>query len=210
MYFIQKSNAKSSSRRQLAIEGVQDGILLLPGHRYRRVLSVSSVNFELKSEAEQDALIETYQSFLNSLGSSIQILVRTREMDMAAYVSDIQQRLHGETEEVYRLQLEEYCRFIQSLVNNNKILSRKFYVIVKFDSDAAVDFTIVKDQLAQLVDIVSKGLARLGMQSQPLNSLAVLNLFYSFYNEPLAKRQPLIEEALDYLHSMYVTNEANA
>lgn len=207
MYFIQKSNTKSSSRRQLAIEGVEDGILMLPGFRYRRVLHVSSINFELKSEAEQDALIETYQSFLNSLGCSIQILVRTREMDMATYVSDLRQRLQGETEAVYRDQLEEYCCFIQSLINNNRILSRKFYVILQYDGDQSVDFAIVQDQLSQLTEIATKGLARLGMQSQSLSSLAVLDLFYSFYNEPLAKQQPLIDEALDYLHSMYVTNE---
>ena len=60
MSIFRKSNNKTSSRKQIQIKGVKDGILLLPGNKYRAVLELSSINFELKSEAEQDALIETY------------------------------------------------------------------------------------------------------------------------------------------------------
>lgn len=63
MFILQKSNKKVSSRKQIDIEGVRDGILILPDGHYRTVLNASSINFELKSEAEQDALIDTYQSF---------------------------------------------------------------------------------------------------------------------------------------------------
>ena len=76
MFALQKSRSKTSSRSQIAIKGVRDGILMLPGNQYRAVLQVSSLNFELKSEEEQDAIIDTYESFLNSVGSSLQVLIR--------------------------------------------------------------------------------------------------------------------------------------
>ena len=82
MFALQKSKTKASSRAQINIKGVRDGILLLPHNQYRVVLEVSSLNFELKSEEEQDAIIDTYESFLNSVGSNLQILIRTREIDM--------------------------------------------------------------------------------------------------------------------------------
>lgn len=208
MFLLQKSNAKVSSRKQIAIRGVQDGVLLLPGNRYRLVLEVSSVNFELKSEAEQDVLIDTYQSFLNSLACGLQIIVRVREMDMDKYIEDLQVRLAGETEKIYREQIEHYTSFVSSLIATNKILSRHFYVVVPYTGKNETDFDLVKEQLYLNCDIVGKGLARLGMQTSSLSSLEVLDLFYSFYNPGQAKRQPLSTQALQLLHTPYVRAEA--
>jgi hypothetical protein len=74
---LKKSNSISSSRRQINISGVNDGVLILPSFKYRSILQVSSINFELKSEAEQDVVIDTYQSFLNSLAIPLQIVIWT-------------------------------------------------------------------------------------------------------------------------------------
>ena len=79
MSVLQKSNRKASARNQIDISGVRDGALILTHERYRAVLHVSPINFELKSEEERDAIIDTYESFLNSIGTRLQILVRTRE-----------------------------------------------------------------------------------------------------------------------------------
>src|ERR1035437_4113699 len=101
-----KRKTKASSRSQIAIDGARDGILILSNNQYRAILQVSSLNFELKSEDEQDAIIETYERFLNSVGTSLQILIRTREIDMDKYLEDLRERLGSETESIYRHQLE--------------------------------------------------------------------------------------------------------
>lgn len=75
MSILQKSNKKASARQQINIKGVKDGVLMLPRNQYRVVYEVSSINFELKSEDEQDALIDTYESFLNSLPCPLQSLL---------------------------------------------------------------------------------------------------------------------------------------
>src|SRR5574344_683576 len=104
MLGLRKSKKKTSSRNQIAIKGVRDGILMLPNNEYRAILQVSSLNFELRSEDEQDAIIETYESFLNSVGTSLQILVRTREIDMDKYLEDINTRREIETVPIYQQQ----------------------------------------------------------------------------------------------------------
>src|SRR5438045_4119986 len=86
---LQKSRAKASARQQINIRGVNDGVLMLTKGRFRVVLEVSSINFELKSEDEQDALIDTYESFLNSLPCPLQIIIRIRELDMDNYLADL-------------------------------------------------------------------------------------------------------------------------
>lgn len=203
MLGLRKSNSRVSTRRQIAIKGVKDGILLLPGNNYRLVLSISSVNFELKSEAEQDALIDTYQSFLNSLGCDIQILVRIREMDMDKYIAEFNTRVEQEKQKVYKDQLKNYTLFVKSLISTNKILSRQFYVVIP-NVTRDSDFEAIQEELNLNADIVAKGLSRMGMQSRTLSSLEILDLFYSLYNPGQAKRQPITEQTMDLLSRSYL------
>jgi len=203
MSILSKSSRRVSSRRQIDIKGVRDGVLLLPDNQYRVALHVSSVNFELKSEAEQNALIETYQSFLNSLACPLQIIVRVRELDMDKYLEDFKSGLATEQEEVYKTQISNYTEFVASLITTNKILARQFYVIVPFVG-SELDFDLIKEQLSLNTDIVAKGLARLGMQSRQLTSLELLDLFYSFYNPGQAKRQPITKQTLELLGRSYL------
>lgn len=201
MSVFTKSRTKASSRRQIALRGVEADVLLLPANESRAVLRVSALNFELKSEAEQDALIDTYQSFLNSLATDLQILVRVRELDMDKYVADFSRRGELETDPVYKKQAAQYVKFVSQLVTTNKILTRHFYVVVPLSAES--DFSLVCEQLATSVDIVSKGLARMGLHSRRLKSLELLELFYSFYSPLDAKRQPLTSTTLQLLSAGY-------
>lgn len=207
MSVLKKSKTKTSARQQIAIEGVRDGVLILPGNQYRTILEVSSLNFELRSEEEQDAIIDTYESFLNSVGSSLQILVRTREIDMDKYLADLTERLDYEAEEIYRSQLKNYDEFIRSLITTNKILTRHFYIIVPYKPTDKAEFELIREQLNIKLDIVAKGMMRLGMHTTQLTSLEVLDLFYSFYSPAQAKIQPLTDQALQLIHTALVERE---
>lgn len=207
MSVLKKSKTKTSARQQIAIEGVRDGVLILPGNQYRAILEVSSLNFELRSEEEQDAIIDTYESFLNSVGSSLQILVRTREIDMDKYLADLTERLDYEAEEIYRSQLKNYDEFIRSLITTNKILTRHFYIIVPYKPTDNAEFELIREQLNIKLDIVAKGMMRLGMHTMQLTSLEVLDLFYSFYSPAQAKIQPLTDQALQLIHTALVERE---
>jgi hypothetical protein len=209
MFVLQKSKNKVSSRAQIAIEGTQDDILLLPKGHFCAVLEVSSVNFELKSEDEQDTIIDIYESFLNSVGVPLQILIRTREIDMDKYLEDLKVRLESETEEIYCRQLVNYDEFIRTLIQSNKILTRRFYIVVPYQHPTMgkVDFETMKERLSLTVDIVTKGMSRLGMNSRQLSSLELLDLFYDFYNPSAAKIQPLTERALKMIHTVLIRKE---
>lgn len=189
-----KQKIKGSARAQIGIKEVRDGILILPGDRYRSILATSSLNFELQSEEEQDVIVDTFQSFLNSLTIPIQILVRVRELDIDHYLDDFEGKLKDETEEIYKEQLKNYSDFIKKLVSGNKILSRRFYLIIPHDNKERVDFQTVKEQLLLEQEIIVKGLEKIGMSAKPLSSLSILELFYSFYRPDQAKIQPLTKE----------------
>lgn len=193
MSLLNRSKTKGSARSQIGIKEVRDGILVLPGNRYRAVLATSSINLELQSEAEQDVIVDTFQSFLNSLTRPIQILIRVRELDIDRYLEDLQLSRIDETKAVYKRQLENYSEFIRKLVAGNKILSRRFYVVVPYENKDVTDFALAREQLLLEQEIVIKGLEKLGMTARPLTSMEILDLFYSFYRPEQAKTQPLVK-----------------
>jgi len=195
-----KLNRKVSSRSQINIKEVKEGVLILPGNKYRMIVETSAVNFELKSEEEQDQIIDTFQNFLNSLPCPVQILIRTREVDIDGYLEEFMQHKSQEKESVYKEQIDEYALFIKKLISGNKILSRKFFVVIPYTSDNGKhDFSLIKEQLQVSVDIISKGLERLGMKTRTLGNLETLDLFYSFYNPAHTKSQPLTQKAVQAL-----------
>lgn len=192
MWALNKSSSRISSRRQIQIKEVKDDILILPNHEYRLVIETSSVNFELKSEEEQDVLIDSFQNFLNSLSVPLQILVRVREIDIDGYLDQIAKSKLVEKEKVYKDQIDNYSEFIKDLVLGSKILSRRFYVIVPYkNSDKNKDFKLIKEQMHLQRDIILRALEKLGMKARALNSLELLELFYEFYNPAQTKTQQL-------------------
>ncbi len=205
MWLLTKSNSKISSRRQIQIKEVKDNILILPDNQFRMVIETSSINFELKSEEEQDVLIDNFQNFLNSLPSSLQILIRIREVDIDNYLERVGESKTREREKVYKNQIDNYQEFIQKLVIGNKILARRFYVVIPYTPiDKTNDFEIIKEQMHLQRDIILRGLEKLGMKACLLNSLEILDLFYGFYNSSQTKTQELKSETFKLMKEAYV------
>ena len=197
---IFSKSKKSSSRGQIQIKEVVDNILVLPGNEYRQILETSSVNFELKSEEEQDVIIDSFQNFLNSLPCEIQILVRVREVDIDRYVEDVGKTKDKETIPAYKKQIEGYCSFVKKLVSGNKILSRRFYIVIPYKhTERHQDMKLIKEHLNLEKDIIIKGLERMQMKARSITGLEILNLFYGFYNPESLKTQALTRETVEAL-----------
>lgn len=194
MFLSSQAKTKGSARSQIGIKEIRDNILVLSDNSYRSILSVSSLNFELQSEEEQDVLIDNFQSFLNSLTIPVQILIRIRELDIEKYLENIQASRSDEIEEIYIEQLKHYSNFIRKLISGNKILSRKFYVVIPYDNKAINEFYIAREQLLLEQEIIIKGLEKIGMSARQISGLEILDLFYSFYKPDQAKTQPLAQE----------------
>lgn len=197
---LNKNKNKVSSRKQIQLKEVKDGVMILPGNRYRMVLETSSVNFELKSEEEQDVLLDSFQNFLNSLPCPLQILIRVREIDVDGYLEQITQKKVAEKEAIYKEQIDNYTSFIRQVVSGNKILTRKFYIIIPYThTERKKDFSLIKEHLSLQRDLVLRGFEKIGMRGRTLDTLEVLNQFYSFYNSAQTKTQELTKQSLSML-----------
>lgn len=164
------------------------------------VLETSSINFELKSDEEQDVLLESFQNFLNALACPLQMLIRVREVDVTGYIEQIAKSKETEKETVYREQIDTYTDFIRTVVTGNKILTRRFYIVIPYDpTSQEKDFTVIKEQLYLQKDLILHGFEKLGMKAHCLDTIDVLNQFYTFYNPDTAKTQALTKHTLAML-----------
>lgn len=205
MSIFRKLNKYSSSDKQIDISDIRDNILKIEPNKYRMIIKTSSINFELKNDLEQDSIITAYENLLNGLGFNLQILLRTRRLNIDEYLFEINKILNAEVNNIYKKQLEKYITFIKKLVIENKIISKNFYVVVGIENEST-DFNLVKEHLKTRTDLVIKALSKIGIHSEILENLEIIDLFYSFYSPTRSKNQPLSNTLLTSLNNVFTGN----
>jgi hypothetical protein len=204
----QKKSSSASTQQYVDVREVRDGVIILRNGALRSILLVSSLNFDLKSTEEQDAIIAQYQNFLNSLDFPVQVLIHSRRFNIEPYLQLLKEKEEDQTNELLRLQISEYQHFIKNLTEVSDIMSKYFYVIVPFaaiedeqtgffekignmmNPKAAINekrelFETYKNQLWQRVDHVSIGLSGTGVKVATLNTEEIIELLYNTYNPSL-------------------------
>lgn len=100
------------------------------------VLKVHALNFNLKSTEEQDAILMSYQRFLNSLNFPIQIIVRSLKVDIEAYINRLKNLALKQTNSLLQEQTYRYIDFLVNLIDLAQIMKKEFYIVVPFDFEA--------------------------------------------------------------------------
>ncbi len=186
---------QAPTQQFLEIGRIRDDVLLLKNKSLRTVLMVSSLNFALKSEDEQQAIIYQFQNFLNSLDFSIEIIVQSRILNIAGYLDKLKEVEAKQENELMKIQTAEYRKFISDLIAGRQILSKTFFVVIPFTlveipkigtkKEVSFDeeqFQRAKSQLQQRADFVALGLRRCGLQCTLLNNLELIELFWALYH----------------------------
>ncbi|MDD3614347.1 MAG: hypothetical protein PHF40_01340 [Candidatus Pacebacteria bacterium] len=130
--------SSSSTEKFVNIATIRDNCVILKDGSLRAVLMVSGINFDLLSDTEQEVIINAYQSLLNSLDFSLQILIHSRKVNMNNYLEEIKYVGEKETNELLRLQIEEYYNFIEELVRSTNIMVKRFYVVIPYSSSPII------------------------------------------------------------------------
>ncbi len=196
---------KLSTQDFLEFDQIKDGVIILKNKGLRIVLMVSSLNFALKSTEEQNAILYQFQNFLNSLDFSCQILVQSRRLNITGYLEKLSEIEKKEENELLKIQITDYRKFIEQITKGGSIMQKTFYVIVPFSiMKASITtkkgklpkiltlteevFQRCKTQLLQRVEFVALGLRASGLQTVPLTTLELSELFWSLYH-PLEAEQ---------------------
>ncbi len=123
----------SSTQRYLPFSEIRDNVILMKDGSSRMVLRVHALNFNLKSTEEQDAILISYQRFLNSLNFPIQIIIRSLKVDIEAYINRLKNLALKQSNPLLQEQTYKYIDFLMNLVDLAQIMKKEFYIIVPFD-----------------------------------------------------------------------------
>lgn len=215
-----KKNVKESTQLHLKISEIRDNTIVLKNGGLRAVLKSSSINLNLKSEAEQNAVIYSYQNFLNTLEFPIQIVIRSKKLDIDDYIEKLKKLAVKQTNPLMQKQTFEYIEYISRLVEYADIMEKEFYVVIPqdpfrseqkgliktfleniFPQDTVQkikqrhgEFEELKKGLAQRVNTARAGLENCNLRVTELNTQELIELFYEVYNPMTSRNQKFVTE----------------
>jgi len=213
---LAKKTVSTSTQKYLDIAEIKDDTVIMKDGSLRIVLLVSSINFALKSEEEQGAIISAYVSFLNNINFPLQIVMQSRELNINNYLDNLKQKEKEQTNELLKIQTTEYIQYVSELISIGKIMNKRFYISIPYNpaSDKRKNFftsfweilrpvTLIKlkgekflkykSELSRRVENVTGGLASIGINAVPLDTQSLIELFYNTYNPITAKNQKMAD-----------------
>jgi type IV secretory pathway VirB4 component len=190
------------------LKEIRDDIAILKDGSMRAILMVSSINFALKSQDEQHAILAQFQSFLNTLDFSLQIYVQSRRLNIQPYLELLRTREPAQDNDLMRVQLREYIGFVENLTNEVEIMTKSFFVVIAYtpstinlssgisgignvfrtktsseaDAESLARFEEDRTQIEQRVAVVTQGLNRIGVRTVTLGTNEIIELFYHLFN----------------------------
>lgn len=210
-----KPNAPST-QRFLDILEIKDDVVVMKDGSVRAVILVSSINFDLKSDEEQTAVISSYIQFLNAIDFPIQIVVQSRKLSVDDYLTKLRELEKQQTNELLKQQTGEYRQYVQELVEIADIMTKRFYVVVPYSSSSGrpkkfwsrmVDafsptsvihlkqkkFEEFRGELMKRVEYVMDGLASAGLKSVVLDTQSLIELYFNTFNPETSTQEHLAE-----------------
>jgi type IV secretory pathway VirB4 component len=217
---LPKTN-QNSTQNTLQIAEIRDGIVIMNDGSFRSVIMVKSINFDLMSGQEQEAVEYSYQGFLNSLYFPLQIFVRSQQIDLQPYIEKLDKIRTEHDNMLLALLMEDYINYIDQLSQQTNIMDKKFYVVVPYNPVEDVQKVLTqsknfftglagifkskeqrvvineaelekaKTELRNRVQAVLSGLMQCGISGLPLDTQELIELYYDTYNPDTATRQQL-------------------
>ncbi len=195
--------SKPSTQKFVPVKDVRENVVVLKNGQLCMILLASSINFALKSEDEQRAILAQFQSFLNTLDFSMQIYVQSRRLNIEPYIAQLQERETEQYNDLMRIQLREYIDFIRQFTKEVDVMTKNFFVVIPYapaifggtkkgigsffssttnNSTPSDNFVEHRSQLEQRVTIVEQGLNRIGVRTVPLANEELVELYYHIFN----------------------------
>ena len=228
-----KKNNPSSTQNTLLFSEMRENMMIMHDASFRAVVECESINFDLMSSREREAVEYSYQNFLNSLYFPVQILIRSRRVDIGPYIDRLVTIRRSQDNMMLSRLMDDYIDFIDVLSQEANIMDKSFYIVIPyypigdvaeikkqakglFDSffggtkEPQVtkinqpDYEKAKDEVRNRVDSVVSGLFQLGVKSQQLTTQQLSVLFYNSYNPDISARQPMTNASMSDFATTYV------
>ncbi len=204
-----------STQRYLPIAEIKEDTVVLKNGGLRAVLKVNSLNFNLKSELEQQGIIAGYQGFINTLIFPVQILIRSTRLNIDPYIKGVREKAETQPSPLLKEQTLDYAEFMEKLVDIADIMQKNFFVIVPIDAPTKAkrglvarfmdwmniddtrtralqrsrEFRSYSKLLRDRITLIQSGLENVGITMRRLKTDELVQLYYTIYNPTTSQKQ---------------------
>ncbi|MFH1597927.1 MAG: hypothetical protein ABIB97_02545 [Patescibacteria group bacterium] len=212
----QTKKQKASTQAYLDISEIKDDCVVMKDGTLRMVLLVSSINFSLKSQDEQNAVIQAYTMFLNTLDFPLQIVIQSRRLNIEDYLKKLQKTEREQVNELLKMQTADYRKFVGELVELGDIMSKRFFVVVPYSAltnkpksfmdrirETLSPTSIIKlsqskfekfrNECRKRTEMIMGGLGSMDLKAVILDTQSLIELYYNSYNPTVSDSQKLTE-----------------
>ena len=215
-----QASKPNSTQNSLLFSEMRENMIIMNDGSFRAIVQCQSINFDLMSAREREGIEFSYQNFLNSLYFPVQILIRSRRVDIGPYIDRLLNIRRQQDNMLLNVLMDDYINFIDVLAQEANIMDKSFYIVVPFypagdiaeikkqakglfdsffsgNKSAAVTkidqvaYEKAKDEIRNRVDSVMNGMFQMGVKSVQLNTKQLGELFYSSYNPDTAPLEPI-------------------
>lgn len=206
----------STAQKFLEIHDIVNDLLILKDGATALIITVSAMNFGLLAEEEQDAIIYSYASLLNSLNYPIQIVIKSQTKDVTSYLHLLDNELEVATSQVKREWIKKYRSFVANLIRERNVLDKKFYVVipatalemgllppstvipgVQQPDLSTVEKSVILEKAREILepkrDHLMNQFGRIGLIARQLTTQEIIQLFYLSYNPEAAEGQQITD-----------------
>lgn len=203
-----KQKGPISTQNTLLFSEMRENMIIMSDGSFRAVVECESINFDLMSSREREGIEFSYQNFINSLYFPIQVLIRSRRVDIGPYLDRLAEIRRNQDNMLLNVLMDDYMDFIDILAQEANIMDKSFYVVVPYypagEENAfkqqtkglfnsffsgkkeatvtkidQVTYTKAKDEIKNRIDSVMNGLFQMGVKSWQLNTRQLVELFYT-------------------------------
>ena len=204
----------------LPLAEIRNDTVFLKNGGMRAVLEIEAINFNLKSEIEQQAIVAGYGAFANTLSFPVQIIIRSYKTNIDTYLAYLDSIGQNQPNELLKAQTLSYTEFLRQILETADIMQKRFYIIIPFDEEERKktmiekmfffmgnstdsvgkashrhgEFSRYNAKLRERIELVRTGLESIGLRTHPLNTRQLVEVYYQIYNPFTSIHQKLPQD----------------
>ena len=162
------------------------GVVKLKNNNLIKIIKVSPINYNLKSDLEKESILNSYKIFLKTCNFDIQILIQSNKEDLSHHINNIQKNISKKENKYLEKISKNYIQYINKINSERKSSSKDFYIIISNENKKNNNIQteeLLKNDLKEKYFKIKECLSRTGNSVQEIsNKENIEKLFFSILN----------------------------
>ena len=172
-----------TTQEWLPFEKILNNGIFIYKNNYIKIIKVTPINYDLKSNLEKEAILNSYKLYLKTCDFDFQILIQSKKENLKKHIMKIKEEQKNEENKKIIKIYQDYIEYINNLNNENKSSSKNFYILIKYINEKNTEENIINNILNEKYFKIKECLSRCGNNVSDIsNKDEIKSIFNSFYN----------------------------